>query len=139
MGNFNRGNFRCSLMRNNFNLRRLVNAPNKRTRSSGFNVFKHYRKPDILAGIGLSDHKSILIRPLMLVKGEKQKVIYRRSVKPYIKDAFGRWLTSTDFTFLEALSLCSEKLNAFQSLLNCEIDLFFPLRKSKQPPNDRPG
>ena len=56
-----------------------------------------------------------------------------------MKVAIGRWLiTSTDFTFLEALSSCSEKLDAFQSLLNYAIDLFFPLRKSKQHPNDKP-
>ena len=55
-----------------------------------------------------------------------------------MKVAFGRWLTSTDFRFLEALSSCSEKLDAFQALLNYTIDLFFPLRKSKQHPNDKP-
>ena len=98
------------------------------------NLFEHYGKPDILAGIGLSDRKSILIRPLMQVKREKPKVTYR-----YLKDAFGRWLTSTDFTFLEAkFPSCSEKLHAFQSLLNHAIDIFFPLRKSKQHPNDKP-
>ena len=74
----------------------------------------------------------------MQVKREKPKVIYRRSVKPYMKDAFGRWLTSTDFTFLEALPSFSEKLDAFQSLLNYAIDLFFPSGKSKQHPNDEP-
>ena len=53
-------------------------------------------------------------------------------------DGFGRWLTSTDFTFLEALPSRPEKLNAFQSFLNYAIELYFPLRKSKQHPNDKP-
>ena len=139
MGDFNRFNFR--ILSNNFNLRQLVKAPTRGSATLDLiltNLFEHFSKPDILAGIGLSDHKSILIRPLMQVKREKSKVIYRRSVKPYMEVAFGRWLTSTDFTFLEALSSCSEKLDAFQSLLNYAIDLFFPLQKSKQHPNDKP-
>ena len=139
VGDFNRFNFR--IMSNNFNLRQLVKAPTRGSATLDLiltNLFEYFCKPDILAGIGLSDHKSILIRPLMQVKGEKSKVIYRRSVKPYMKVAFGRWLKSTDFTFLEALSSCSEKLDAFQSLLNYAIDFFFPLRKSKQHTNDKP-
>ncbi len=103
------------------------------------NLFEHYSKPDILAGIRLSDHKWIFIRPLIMhVKKRKAKVVYRRFVKPHMKDGFGRWLTSTDFTFLEALPSCPEKLNAFQSLLNYAIELFLSLRKSKQHPNDKP-
>ena len=139
MGDFNRFNSR--ILSNNFNLRQLVKAPTRGSATLDLiltNLFEHFCKPDILAGIGLSDHKSIFIRPLMQVKREKSKGIYRRSVKPYMKVALGRWLTSTDFTFLEALSLCSEKLDAFQSLLSYAIDIFFPLRKSKQHPNDKP-
>ena len=140
VGDFNRFNFQ--ILSNNFNLRHLVKAPTRGSATLDLiltNLFEHYSKPDILAGIGLSDHKSIFIRPLMHVKKRKAKVVYRRSVKPHMKDGFGRWLTATDFTFLEALPSCPEKLNAFQSLLNYAIELFFPLRKSKQHPNDNPG
>ena len=139
VGDFNRFNFR--ILSNNFNLRQLVKAPTRGSATLDLiltNLFEHYSKRDILAGIGLSDHKSIFIRPLMHVKKRKAKVVYRRSVKPHMKDGFRMWLTSTDFTFLEALPSCPEKLNAFQSLLNYAIELFFPLRKSKQHPNDKP-
>jgi hypothetical protein len=139
VGDFNRFNFR--ILSNNFNLRQLVKAATKGSATLDLiltNLFEHYSKRDILAGIGLSDHKSIFIRPLMHVKKRKAKVVYRRSVKPHMKEGFGRWSTSTDFTFLEALPACPEKLNAFQSLLNYAIELLFPLRKSKQHPNDKP-
>jgi hypothetical protein len=46
-----------------------------------------------------------------------------------MKSCFGRWLASTDWPFLETLSNCTEKLAAFQSLLNFAIETFFPLRK----------
>jgi hypothetical protein len=85
------------ILSNNFNLRHLVKAPTIDLILT--NLFEHYSKPDTLAGIGLSDHKSIFIRPLMHVKKRKAKVVYRRSVKPHMKDGFGRWLTATDFTF----------------------------------------
>lgn len=122
VGDFNRFNFR--ILSNNFNLRQLVKAPTRGSATLDLiltNLCEHYRKPDILPGIGLSDHKSIIIRPLIQVKKEKAKVVYRRSVQTYMKDGFGRWLMSTDFTFLEAFPSCSEKLNAFQLLLNYVI------------------
>ena len=90
VGDFNRFNFRS--VSNNFNLRQLVKAP---TRANAIldliltNLFDHYHKPEILAGIGLSDHKSIFIRPLMQVKKGKAKVVYKRSVKPHMKIGFG--------------------------------------------------
>ena len=122
VGDLNRFNFR--ILSNNFNLRQLVKAPTTGSATLDFiltNLFEHYSKPDILAGIGLSGHKSIFIRPLMHVKKRKAKVVYRRSVKPHMNDGFGRWFTATDFTFHEALSSCPEKLNAFQSLLDYAI------------------
>ena len=91
VGDFNRFNFR--ILSNNFNLRQFVKAPTRGSATLDLiltNLFEHICKPDILAGIGLSDHKSILIRPLMQVKREKSKLIQRRSVKPYVKVAFGR-------------------------------------------------
>ena len=77
VGDFNRFNFR--ILSNNFNLRQLVKAPTRGSATLDLiltNLFEHFSKPDILAGIGLSDHKSILIRPLMQVKREKSNVIY---------------------------------------------------------------
>ena len=61
VGDFNRFNFR--ILSNNLNLRQLVKAPTRGSAALDLiltNLFKQYCKPDILAGIGLSDHKSIL-------------------------------------------------------------------------------
>ena len=77
VGDFNRFNFR--ILSNNFNnFNQLVKAPTIGSATLDFiltNLFEHFCKPVILAGIGLSDHKSILIRPLMQLKREKSKVI----------------------------------------------------------------
>ena len=58
VGDFNRFNFR--ILSNNFNLRQLVKAPTRGSETLDLiltNLFEHYSEPDILAGIGLSDHK----------------------------------------------------------------------------------
>ena len=124
-----------------FNLRQTVKNP---TRGAAIldliltNLFHHYNSPQILAGIGLSDHNSLLIRPLRKTHKTKVEIIYRRKVKSSMKFCFGRWLASTDWSFIESLPNCSEKLTAFQSLLNFAIETFFPLQKIKQHPTDRP-
>ena len=139
VGDFNRLNYRY--ISNHFNLRQTVKNP---TRGAAIldliftNLFHHYNTPQILPGIGLSDHNSLLIRPLRRTHKTKVESIFRRNVKPSMKSCFGRWLTSTDWSFLETLSNCTEKLAAFQSLLNFAIETFFPLRKIKQHPTDRP-
>ena len=64
VGDFNRFNFR--ILSNNFNLRQLVKAPKRGSATLDLiftNLFEHYCKRDILAGIGPSDHKSILMYP----------------------------------------------------------------------------
>ena len=59
-------------------------------------------------------------------------------MKPSSKASFGRWLSSTDWSFLQVLPTCTEKLSSFQSLLSFAVERFFPLRKTKQHPTDRP-
>ena len=144
-GDFNRLNYRH--ISNHFDLRQTVKNP---TRCAAIlnliftNLFHHYKTPQILPGISLSDHNSLLICPLMRTHKTKVEIIFRRNVKPSMKSCFGRWLTSTDWSFLESLPNCKEKLVAFQSsklsieTLNFAIETFFPLQKMKQHPTDRP-
>ena len=138
VGDFNRLNYR--VIGNHFNLRQTVKNP---TRGAAIldliltNLFHHYNSPQILPEIGLSDHNSLLIRPLRKTHKTKVDIIYRRKVKSSMKFCFGRWLASTDWSFIEFLPNCSEKLTAFQSLLNFAIETFFPLQKIKQHPTDR--
>ena len=139
VGDFNRLNYRY--INNHFNLRQTVKNP---TRGDAIldliftNLFHHYNTPEILPGIGLSDHNSLIIRPLTRTHKTKAETTFRRNVKPSMKSGFGRWLASTDWSFLETLSNCSEKLTAFQSWLNFAIETFFPLQKIKQHPTGRP-
>lgn len=55
-----------------------------------------------------------------------------------MKLSFGRWLTTTDWSFLDAFPTCEEKVTSFNMLLGFAIETFFPLRKVKKHPTDRP-
>ena len=116
VGDFNRFNFR--ILSNNFNLRQLVKAPTRGSATLDLiltNLFEHYSKPDILAGIGLSDHKSIFIRPLMHVKKRKAKVEHRRSVNPNDKP----WITSELRSLIKQRQQAMDKdQEAFRKLRN---------------------
>ena len=90
VGDFNRLNYRY--ISNHFNLRQTVKNP---TRGAAIldliftNLFHHYNTPQILPGIGLSDHNSLLIRPLRRTHKTKVESIFRRNVKPSMKSCFG--------------------------------------------------
>ena len=139
VGDFNRIDYRflCS----HFNLRQTVQDP---TRGNAIldliftNLSRYYNTPEILPGIGLSDHNSFIICPLTIAKKHKAKKVLRRSIKPSMKASFGRWLSTINWSFVETLPNCKEKLDAFNSLLLFGIDKFFPVRKYKQHPTDKP-
>lgn len=92
MGDFNRFNYRNIC--NNFNFRQIVKNP---TRGSAIldliitNLSGFYDVPEILPGIGLSDHNSFFTRPLIKAHKAKAQTAYRRFVKPSVKLSFGTW------------------------------------------------
>ncbi|CAB3996239.1 Hypothetical predicted protein [Paramuricea clavata] len=98
------------------------------------NLSRFYSVPEILPGIGLSDHNSLITRPSTITKKARAEKVLRRSSKT----SFGRWVSSTDWSFLEMLPNCTEKLNTFNELLCFAIDKFFPLKSYKQHPTDKP-
>ena len=138
VGDFNRIDYR--FLCNHFNLRQTVQDP---TRGNAIldliftNLSCYYNTPEILPGIGLSDHNSLIIRPLTTAKKHKAEKVLRRTIKLSMKASFGRWLSTINWSFLETLPNCKEKLDAFNSLLLFGIDKFFPVRKYKQHPTDK--
>ena len=102
------------------------------------NLLHRCNSPEILPGIGLSDHNSVIIRPVKSIRKMKAELVFKRTVNPQLKYSFGRWLVSTDWSFIQELPMCTQKLSAFQTLLSYAVDTFFPLRKIKQHPTDKP-
>ena len=139
VGDFNRLDYR--FLCNHSNLQQIVKNP---TRGNAVldliftNFSRFYSTPEILPGIGLSDHNSLIVRPSTITKKARAEKVLRRTVKPSSKISFGRWISSIDWSFLEMLPNCTEKLNAFNELLCFAIDKFFPLKSYKQHPTDKP-
>ena len=78
VGDFNRFNYR--VISNHFNLRQIVKNPTRGTPILDLiftNLFHHYNIPQILPGIGLSDHNSLLIRPFWRIHNGKVYTIYK--------------------------------------------------------------
>ena len=105
VGDFNRLNYRHIC--NHFNLGQIVKNP---TRGGAIldlvftNLSHNYNNPEILPGIGLSDHNSLIIRPSVVVQKVKSESISKRIVKPSSKSSFGRWLSSTDWSFTSSFT-----------------------------------
>lgn len=139
LGDFNRLNYQ--FICNHFNLKQTVKNP---TRGDAIldlvltNLSQYYNIPQILSGIGLSDHNSLIVCPVETVSRTKAIRAYKRKVNPYLKHSFGRWLVSVDWSFIYELPTCSQKLNVFYELLRYAIDIFFPQRKVKEHPTDKP-
>ena len=139
VGDFNRLNYRHIC--NYFNLRQIVKS-NKWwcNPSPSFHqlVSQPQQTKEILPGIGLSDHNSLIIRSSVVVQKVKAESISKRIVKPSSKSSFGRWLLYTDWSFLQVLPTCMEILSTFESLLIFSVNRFFPLRKIKKHPTGKP-
>ncbi|CAB4018846.1 Hypothetical predicted protein, partial [Paramuricea clavata] len=93
--------------------------------------------PEILSDIVLSDHNSLITRPSTITKKARAEKVLRRTVTPSSKTSFGRWVSSTDWSFLEMLPNCTEKLNDFNELLCFATDKFFALKSYKQHQTDK--
>ena len=129
-GDFNRLNYHHIC--NHFNLRQIVKNPTRGRANLDLvftNLSHNYNNPEILPGVGLSDHNSLIIRPSVVVQKVKSESISKRIVKPSSKSSFGRWLSSTAWSFLQVLPTCTEKLSTFVSLLSFAVNRFHPLGK----------
>ena len=118
---------------NHFNLRQMVKNP---TRGDAIldliftNLLHRCNSPEILPGIGLSDHNSVIIRPVKSIRKMKAELVFKRTVNPHLKDSFGRWLVSIDWSFIQDLPTCTQKLSAFQTLLSYAVHTFFSIAKN---------
>ena len=81
-GDFNRLNYHIC---NHFNLRQIVKNPTRGGANLDLvftNLSHNYNNPEILPGVGLSDHNSLIIRPSVVVQKVKSESISKRIVKP---------------------------------------------------------
>lgn len=141
LGDFN--HLDISDILNSHNLFQAVNEP---TRNSAIldliitNMQTYYNKPAILAPIGTSDHNVVKWLPCcnnICTTRLNNKCQLRRFPRSE-RDAFGRWLTSQDWSADDSNLASVEDLSmSFTSKISQAIDDFFPLRSIKLHHSDK--
>ena len=92
-----------------------------------------------LPKIASSDHYTILAKPISINTNDKEnKKVKRRDMKDSNWRAFGRWVTTKDWTAVLQKTTCEDKFQLFLSELKEGIDFYLPEKIVIMHQNDRP-
>ena len=92
-----------------------------------------------LPKIASSDHYTILAKPISINTNDKEnKKVKRRDMKDSNWRAFGRWMTTKDWTAVLQKTTCEDKFQLFLSELKEGIDFYLPEKTVIIHQNDRP-
>ena len=140
LGDFNRLNVAALL--NDSHFHQVVEGPTRGENTLDkiiTNISTHYEKPEITSPIGNSDHNTILWYPVSRVK--KENKIRHRLVRPMPDSAiraFGTWISSHDWSEVTECRDVDDQCNQFYETLHAAIQRYFPLKKTKLHPSDKP-
>ena len=99
----------------------------------------YYSKADILPLLGLSDHSSVLLKPLGVSASFAPTTrINKRDCRPANRRALFSSLSAINWTPLYHLHSCEEQFANFQSTIENEMDIHLALRQVKLHPTDKP-
>ena len=142
-GDFNRLNI--SRLLHQFKLKQLVSTPTRGHQILDLiitNMPNLYDKKHMqsFSPFGLSDHLVLLLQPkLRTVRTTSRRVVTRRDTRSSRKQELGRYLSSIDWSFVELVNGCENKLSLFLDLVRIGVDTIMPLKLVKVHINDPPG
>jgi hypothetical protein len=85
---------------------------------------------------GLPDHSVIAVSPrLRDPKPNEKKVVYKRDMRPSRKAMFGRYLSETDWSFLDSLESVEVKNQLFTDMLSFGLFYILPEKRLLVHPN----
>ncbi|XP_063951555.1 uncharacterized protein LOC135153199 isoform X2 [Lytechinus pictus] len=102
------------------------------------NVPYHYNSPLRLAPLGLSDHCSILLRPVHELSNKDKRTILTRPLKDSSIREFGQWIVNHSWNNVYNESSGNKATSVFNSSLHDAYIKFFPLTRSLLKKNDKP-
>ena len=103
------------------------------------NISHFYDSPQKFAPFGLSDHFTIKVHPKSRTPNlNRSKIVKSRNLKPSLKQALGRVLSSLDWSFLNNINSCENKLEIFSDILTKSLDIIIPIKEKKIHVNDAP-
>jgi hypothetical protein len=103
------------------------------------NLKDHYESPLHVAGIGLSRHQTIILKPSHKCKQKPQKLIVeKRKISNQNKLKLLGEIEDVNWVELFKANTCDDKFSIFMNILNKLIDKHMPLVRTYTNNNDRP-
>ena len=123
-GDFNRADI--SQLTSQFHLTQMVKFPTRGERTLDLilsNLDRFYNNPERFSPFGLSDHCTVALFPKLRVKENNSacKTIRIRKLKSSSRQAFGRFLTSLDWSSLDNYNAVHDKWAYFNDLIHIGI------------------
>ena len=141
-GDFNRLNISRLLMQ--FKLKQLVSAPTRGQQILELivtNMPNLYDKKSVQSfpPFGLSDHSVLLLQPkVRTVLTSSRRFNTREDTRSSRRQELGRYLSSIDWSVLNLVNKCDDKLTLFLDLFKIGVDTIMPLKSFKLHVNDPP-
>ena len=140
-GDFNKLNI--TRLRNGFKLKQLTKFP---TRGHNFldliltNLDNYYKESEKFSPFGLSDHASVVIKPL--THSEVPKPTFKvkfRDTRPSKRLALSQYLEQVNIQrLLEEKTSCEDKVKTLELIINYGLDTLLPVRTKVKCVNDPP-
>ena len=142
-GDFNRLN--VSRLSTQFRIKQLIRSPTRGDRILDLvltNLSQIYdmNSVQILPPFGLSDHNVVLLHPKVRSpqEGPSRKVITKRDTRTSRKLELGRYLNAINWSTIDSLVNCEDKLELMTNLINNGLNHIMPIQQEKVHVNDRP-
>ena len=139
-GDFNRLNI--TQLTSQFRLKQLVKFYTRGERTLDLiltNLKSFYQTPNKHSPFGLSDHCTISVIPKQRKKSSnKRKTVIVRDMRPSSKEAFGRFLSTIDWSYLELFKSIDDKYNYFNTMILTGLNIIMPIKSIKLHINDVP-
>ena len=141
-GDFNRLNVNRLLVQ--FKMKQLVRAPTRRDQILDLIITNlphlyENNSVEMRPPFGLSDHNVIMLhpknRPLL---ASSRRTMRKRDTRSSRRNELGRYLSSCDWSILNSLTNCEDKIKLFADLISIGLDNIMPLKTFKLHINDQP-
>lgn len=144
LGDFNKTLLKkSSRLSNGFNLKQIVTFPTRGRNTLDpvlTNVKEFYAPPIQRPALGLSDHFSVEVQPLVRSQQPRTKLIVKsRDLRPTTRMAMRTYLGNVDVkTLIDSKDSCKGKVEMLETIVKTGMDILLPLKSKSVQTNEPP-
>ena len=144
LGDFNNTLLKkSSRLSNGFNLKQIVTFPTRGRNTLDpvlTNVKEFYAPPIQRPALGLSDHFSVEVQPLVRSQQPRTKLIVKsRDLRPTTRMAMRTYLGNVDVkTLIDSKDSCKGKVEMLETIVKTGMDILLPLKSKSVQTNEPP-